>query len=180
MLPALTPTALALTATMLIAYPATRRADVTDDYFGTRIADPYRWLEDDNSDETKAWVQAENAVTNAWLAEIPERARIAERLTHLWDYERFSSPLKRGGLYFYSRNSGLQPQAVMYVTDDPAKDGRVLLDPNILSADGTVALAAIGLTDDGRLLAYALADAGSDWITWHVRDGQTLMDPLIS
>ncbi len=153
-----------------LRYPETRRDDVVDDYFGVKVPDPYRWLEDDQSEETRAWVRAEQAVTDAWLSAIPERPAIRARVQRLWDYERFSRPEKKGGRYFYLRNSGLQAQDVLCVTEDPASDGRVLLDPNRLSGDGTVALAAWSVTDDGRLLAYALSEAGSDWIAWHVRE----------
>ena len=164
-----------------LRYPETARGNAVDDYYGTKIADPYRWLEDDNSPETAGWVRAENAVTEAYLAAIPERRAIRDRLTRLWDYERYSAPLKKGKRYFYARNSGLQPQAVWLVTEDLATDGRVLLDPNALSADGTVAVAGLGFTDDGRYMAYALSDAGSDWITWRVRDvgtGKDLADEV--
>ncbi|HVP68676.1 MAG TPA: prolyl oligopeptidase family serine peptidase [Anaeromyxobacteraceae bacterium] len=159
-----------------LAYPATSRGETVDDYFGTKVADPYRWLEDDNSPETAGWVRAENAVTQAYLAAIPERRAIRERLTRLIDYERYSAPVKKGRRYFYSRNTGLQPQAVWFVTDDLGRDGRVLLDPNALSPDGTVAVAGLGFTDDGRYVAYALSDAGSDWLTWRVRDVETGKD----
>ncbi|HUL60643.1 MAG TPA: prolyl oligopeptidase family serine peptidase [Anaeromyxobacteraceae bacterium] len=164
-----------------LAYPPTRRGDVVDDYFGTKIADPYRWLEDDRSPETEAWVKAQDALTAAWLAKVPERAALRKRLSAIWDYERFSAPRKRGKRFFYSRNAGLQDQAVQYVTDDPARPGHVLLDPNRLSKDGTVALSGFDPTDDGRLVAYALSEAGSDWDTWHVRDvatGKDLPDVL--
>ncbi|MBI5547570.1 MAG: S9 family peptidase [Deltaproteobacteria bacterium] len=164
------------TAQARLVYPATRMADVADDYFGTKVPDPYRWLEDDNSTETAAWVKAQNAVTDAFLASIPEREAIRARLTKLWDYERFGSPWKRGKHYFYLRNSGLQNQSVLYVTDAPEKEGRVLLDPNTLSADGTVALAGLSSSEDGRLLAYALAEAGSDWHAWRVREVATGKD----
>jgi prolyl oligopeptidase len=159
-----------------LAYPPTRKVDVVDDYFGTKVKDPYRWLEDDNAADVKLWVQAENAVTNAYLDAIPQRAAIRERLTQVWNYERFSAPGKHGGRYFYMRNSGLQPQSVLFVTEDPAKDGRVLLDPNALSKDGTVAISGLGFSDDGKLLAYAIADAGSDWQIWKLRDVDTGKD----
>jgi len=159
-----------------LAYPATKKADVVDDYFGTKVKDPYRWLEDDNAEDTRLWVKAQNAVTDAYLDGIPQRAAIRERLTQVWNYERFSAPGKHGSRYFYMRNSGLQPQSVLYVTDDPAKEGRVLLDPNALSQDGTVAINGTGISDDGRWLAYAIADAGSDWQIWRVRDVDTGKD----
>jgi prolyl oligopeptidase len=159
-----------------LKYPETRKADVADDYFGTRVEDPYRWLEDDNSEETKAWVEAQNAVTYAYLGAIPERERIRRKLTALWNYERYSAPIKRGSRYFYSRNDGLQNQSVWYVTEGLAEAGRVLLDPNTLSSDGTVAVSGFSVTDDGALLAYGLAESGSDWVTWRVRDVATGRD----
>jgi prolyl oligopeptidase len=160
-----------------LPYPPTRSVDVVDDYFGTQVKDPYRWLEDDNAADVKVWVEAQNALTNAYLGAIPERPAIRERMTQIWNFERFPSPpTRRGDRYFYVRNSGLQPQAVLFVTEDPARDGRVLLDPNALSKDGTVAVNGLGYSDDGKLLAYAIADAGSDWQIWRVRDVDTGKD----
>ncbi|GLH66511.1 prolyl endopeptidase [Geothrix edaphica] len=172
--------ALAFTAVLSaqppITYPATRKADVVDDFFGTKVADPYRWLEDDNSPETKAWVEAQNKVSFAYLEQIPERAKIRERITKLWDFEKYSAPFKRGKRYFYSYNTGLQNQSVLFVTEDPKAQGRVLLDPNTLSKDGTVALSGASFTEDGRLMAYSVSVAGSDWQTWKVRDVATGKD----
>jgi prolyl oligopeptidase len=171
----------ALAAQTPLTYPATRKGEVVDDFFGARVADPYRWLEDDNSAETKAWVGAQNKVTFAYLERIPERAAIRQRLTRLWNFERFGVPFKRGRRTFYSHNTGLQNQAVLFVTSDPAKPGRVLLDPNTLSKDGTVALSGSALTEDGGLLAYSVSTAGSDWQTWKVRDvasGKDLADEI--
>ena len=171
----------ALAAQSPLAYPPTRKGEVVEDYFGTRVPDPYRWLEDDNSPETKAWVEAQNKVTFAYLAQIPERGRIRDRITKLWDFEKFSAPFKRGKRYFYSYNTGLQNQSVLFVTEDPKTQGRVLLDPNGLSKDGTVALSGLSLTEDGRLMAYSISVAGSDWQTWKVRDvatGQDLPDEI--
>jgi prolyl oligopeptidase len=156
--------------------PETRRGDVVDDHFGTKVPDPYRWLEDDHAPETEAWVRAQNEVTRAFLDAVPERAAIRERLTRLWDHERHSTPVKRGGRCFYSRNSGLQDQPVLYVAEGCDAHGRVLLDPNALSADGTVALASVAPSEDGKLLAYALQEAGSDWVIWRVRDVATGAD----
>jgi prolyl oligopeptidase len=156
-----------------LAYPVTRTVDVSDDYFGTKVKDPYRWLEDDNAADVKLWVKAQNALTDAYLATIPQRAPIRDRLTAMWNYERFGAPRLLGGRYFYTRNTGLQPQSVFFVTDDPAKEGRVLLDPNAMSKDGTVAISGTSISDDGRLFAYAIADAGSDWQIWKVRDVET-------
>ena len=158
------------------AYPAARRADQTDDYHGTTVADPYRWLEDPDSPETRAWIEAENALTFDFLAQIPAREAIKKRLTTLWDYERFGMPYLQGGRYFYGRNDGLQPQSVLYVAETLNGDPRVLLDPNTLSADGTVALAGYAISEDGKYMAYGLAAAGSDWNEWRVRDVDTGMD----
>ncbi|WP_285569994.1 prolyl oligopeptidase family serine peptidase [Geothrix limicola] len=170
-----------LSAQTPLSYPATRKSDVVEDFFGTKVADPYRWLEDDNSAETKAWVEAQNKVTFGYLEKIPARAKIQERITKLWDFEKFSAPFKRGKRYFYSYNTGLQNQAVLFVTEDPKAKGRVLLDPNTLSKDGTVALSGLSLTEDGRLMAYSVSVAGSDWQTWKVRDvatGKDLSDEI--
>jgi prolyl oligopeptidase len=156
-----------------IKYPETRKDDVVDDYFGTRVADPYRWLEDDNSAETKAWVEAQNKLTFGFLAGIPERPRIKARLTKIWNYERFTAPVKRGSRYFYTRNDGLQNQSVIFVTERLDQPGRVLLDPNTLSPDGTIAVTGRSVTDDGRLMVYGLSEGGSDWVTWRVRDVAT-------
>ncbi len=162
-------------------YPSTRRADVVDEYHGVKVADPYRWLEDDNSPETKAWVDAENAVTFGYLRRIPERGAIRARLTKLWNYERYGVPVKQGGRYFFTKNDGLQNQAVLYTLTSLDATPAVLLDPNTLSADGTVALTAYEVSDDGNLMAYGLATAGSDWQEWKVRDvrtGQDLSDHI--
>ncbi len=164
-----------------LAYPTTRRSDTVDEYHGTKVADPYRWLEDDNSDETKAWVTAQNQVTQAFLSTIPQRDKIRTRLTELWNFEKFGVPMQRGGRYLFTRNSGLQNQNVLYVTDALDAAPRELLDPNSLSKDGTVALTTYVLSDDGSKLAYGLAVAGSDWQEWKVRDvvtGKDLDDHL--
>src|SRR5436190_15154860 len=157
-------------------YPTTRQAEQVDDYHGTKIADPYRWLEDDNSAETKAWVEAQNKVTFGFLESIPERAKIRERLKQLWNYERTGLPQQRGGRYFFSRNSGLQNQSVLYVAAGRNAEPRMLLDPNTLSPDGTVSLAGYEVSDDGKLMAYGLARGGSDWHDWHVREIDTGKD----
>ncbi|QJE02425.1 S9 family peptidase [Massilia forsythiae] len=159
-----------------LAYPVARKVDQADDYHGTLVADPYRWLEDANSAETKAWVDAENKVTQAWLAQIPQREGIRRRLTQLWNFERYSTPYKEGGRYFYSRNDGLQNQAVLYTMKSLGDTPRVLLDPNTLAADGTVALAGAAVSPDGKLLAYGTAASGSDWNEWKVRDIETGKD----
>ncbi len=159
-----------------LAYPDTAKGDVVDDYFGTKVPDPYRWLEDPNSPETKAWVEAQNAVTFAFLERIPARARIRARLTELWNYERYGVPSREGSRYIFSRNDGLQNQAVVYKTSALDAPPEVLIDPNGLSRDGTVALGGLDFTDDGRHAAYAVSAAGSDWLEWHVRDVATGKD----
>lgn len=162
-------------------YPKTRKVEQTDDYHGTKVADPFRWLEDDNSAETKAWVEAQNKVTFGYLNQIPERETIKKRLTELWNYEKYSAPFKRGNRYFYYKNDGLQNQSVLYVADSVADKGSVLLDPNKLSADGTVALSGLSISDDGKIMAYGLAAAGSDWQEWHfmnVETGEKMPDVL--
>jgi len=150
--------------------------DHVDDYHGTKVADPYRWLEDADSAETRAWVEAENKVTFAYLNTIPERERIRARLTRLWDYEKFSAPFREGKRYFYFRNSGLQNQSVLYTVTSLTGEPKLLLDPNTLSADGTVALSGLAVSDDGRLVAYGLSASGSDWQEWRVRDVETGKD----
>ena len=124
-------------------YPLARHTDQTDSYHGTIVADPFRWLEDDNSAETKAWVEAQNKVTFAYLAQIPERARIKERLTKLWNYERFGVPFKEGGRYFFTKNDGLQNQGVLYTLRSLDAAPQVLLDPNLFSTDGPDCVSAI-------------------------------------
>ncbi len=162
-------------------YPKARRSDQIDDYHGTKVADPYRWLEDTDSPETKAWVEAENRVTFGYLDQIPYRNAIRERLTKLWNYERFTVPRQEGGRYFFQHNTGLQNQNVLLVADSINAQPRLLLDPNTLSPDGTVALAGDAVSDDGKLMAYGIATSGSDWNEWHVRDvdtGKDLSDDL--
>jgi prolyl oligopeptidase len=158
------------------SYPPTRKEEVVDDYHGTKITDPYRWLEDDNAAETKAWVEAENRVTNAFLDGIPQRQRIRERLTKLWNYERFGVPFERGGRFFWTYNSGLQNQRVLYVAEKLDAEPRVLLDPNTLSPDGTVSLTDYVPSEDGKLLVYGLSRAGSDWEEFRVREVETGRD----
>jgi prolyl oligopeptidase len=166
---------------MHLTYPASQKLDHTDDYHGTKVADPYRWLEEPDSDQTRNWVEAQNKVTFEWLAQIPNREPLRRRLTELWNYERFGLPHKKGGRYFYTRNDGLQNQNAVYVVDRLDGQPRLLLDPNTLSTDGTVALTSWVASDDGKLLAYGLAGAGSDWQEWYVLNvetGQKLSDQL--
>jgi prolyl oligopeptidase len=159
-----------------LKYPSTRQTNVVDNYHGVKVADPYRWLEDDHSLETRAWVEAQNKVTFGYLRNIPEFDAIKRRLTRLWNYERFGVPFKQGGRYFYSKNDGLQNQSVLYTQTSLDAAPTVLLDPNTLSPDGTVALSGYAVSDDGSLMAYGLSSAGSDWQEWQVRDVQTGKD----
>jgi prolyl oligopeptidase len=159
-----------------LAYPKAKTVDQVDDYHGVKVKDPYRWLEDADSADTKAWVEEENKLTFGYLDEIPYRGAIRDRLLKLWNYERFTQPEQEGGRYFYQHNNGLQNQNVLLVAESLHAEPRVLLDPNTLSSDGTVALTGTAITDDGKLLAYGTAASGSDWMEWHVRDVGTGKD----
>ena len=159
-----------------LKYPQTRKVDVVEDYHGTKISDPYRWLEDQNGAETAAWVKAENDVTFPYLRALPEREKIKKRLTELWNYARYGSPFREGGQYFFYKNSGLQNQSVLYVQKTLTDSARILLDPNTLSSDGTVALTSIAIASNGKLLGYGTATSGSDWNEFHVRDIATRKD----
>lgn len=156
-----------------LTYPDAERTDHVDTYFGTEVADPYHWMEDMDSAQVASWVEAQNEISQPFLESLPARERIKTRLTAIWDHERFSQPFKEAGTYFYFRNDGLQNQSVLYATDDLDDEGRVVLDPNGFSDDGTVSLAGSAVSPDGRYLAYAKSDGGSDWDTWHVRDLET-------
>jgi len=158
------------------AYPPAREMDVVDVYHGERIADPFRWLEDPASDETKRWVEAQNQLTEAWLSGNPGRPAVRKRLRELWSHERWDVPFKRGGRYFFTHNSGLQNQGVLHSQETLESEPRVVLDPNLLSEDGTVSLAAISVSPDGSHLAYATSSGGSDWVTWRCRDLRTGLD----
>ena len=151
-------------------YPDTARGEVVDDYFGTKVADPYRWLEDDNSEATAAWVAAENAVTDDYLAQIPFRGAIRERLTELWNYPKQGIPAKHGDAWYWFHNNGLQNQSVLYRAAAPDGEAQVFLDPNALSDDGTVALSDVSFSEDGKYCAYAVAASGSDWVQIRVLD----------
>jgi prolyl oligopeptidase len=154
---------------------------VVDVYHGQAVPDPYRWLEDLDSERTRAWIEAQNQLTFDYLQRIPARQRLLERLTQLWNYEKYSQPFKEGGRYFYFKNDGLQNQSVLYTQESLEAEARVLLDPNTLSEDGTVALSGIAISRDGRYLAYGLSRSGSDWQEWKVRDietGEDLPDHL--
>ena len=157
-----------------LPYPDTRRdTTVVDDYHGTRVADPYRWLEDDNSAETAAWVEAENAVTRDYLDRLPARQAIYDRLTALYDYPKEGAPERHGDYYYYFLNDGLQNQSALWRKRSLTAQGELFLDPNTLSADGTTALVDVSFSDDGRWCAYAAAEAGSDWVRIHVVDTAT-------
>jgi len=164
-----------------IQYPKTKKVEQVDDYHGIKVVDPYRWLEDANSQETKAWIEEQNKITRAYLDSIPQRDKIRKRLTELWNYEKYSAPFKRGDKYFYLKNDGLQNQSVLYVADSLQNEGRILLDPNKLSPDGTISLTGFAVSEDGKLLAYGLSSGGSDWQEWRVRNvdtGEDLSDVI--
>lgn len=166
-------------ADALPPYPPARRSDQVDVLHGEPVADPYRWLEEAMSPETRDWVRAQQALTDGWLARIPTREQLRHELTELWDYPKATAPFRRGTRWFQWRNDGLQNQSVLYTWDagvEPVGSpggglppGRVLLDPNTLAADGTVSVPTVSVADNGELLAYATAVAGSDWLTWRVR-----------
>jgi prolyl oligopeptidase len=157
-------------------YPAAPTSNQVDDYNGVKVADPYRPLENPDSPQSRAWIEAENKITFDFLKTIPERDGIKKRLTEIWDYERFAVPFKEDGRYFFSKNAGLQNQNVIYTTTNFSGTPRELLDPNLLAKDGTIALGGLDVTNDARLMAYGLATAGSDWQEWKVRDVGTGKD----
>ena len=159
-----------------INYPNTERVEQSDRYHGIEVRDPYRWLENPDSESTKDWVAAQNKVTTSYLNTIAAKEKIQQRLTQLWDYEKYGSPFKRGQRYFYFKNDGLQNQSVLYTLESLEEAGEVLLDPNTLSEDGTVALSGLSISDDGQWLAYGLSTAGSDWVEYRVRNITTKED----
>ena len=165
----------------MFRYPEAKKVDVVDDYHGTKVPDPYRWLEDPDAPDTTAWVRAQNEVTFGYLERIPAREGIRRRITELYDYEKYSTPWKEGGRYFWFKNDGLQPQFVLYTAESLDAEPRVLIDPNTLSKDGTVALGPLAISRDGSKIAYATAQSGSDWHVFKVRDvatGKDLPDRL--
>ncbi|MEY4485204.1 MAG: hypothetical protein RL693_2656, partial [Verrucomicrobiota bacterium] len=177
--------ALLLVSTTAVAqtltYPASRKDAVVDDYHGTKVEDPYRWLEDDNSEETKSWVKAQNKVTFDYLQAIPQREELRARLEKVWNYERMGLPSEYGGRWFFTRNSGLQNQSVLYVAESLDAEPRVLLDPNTLSADGTTSLTETAPSEDGKHLVYGISKGGSDWQEFRVKNidtGKDLPDVL--
>ncbi|HSU84116.1 MAG TPA: prolyl oligopeptidase family serine peptidase [Thermoanaerobaculia bacterium] len=159
-----------------IVYPESPRVEQVDEYHGVKVADPYRWLEDLDSQQTRDWVAAQNRLTSAYLAAIPEREPIRKRLTELWNYERYTVPIQHGGRYFFTRNDGLQNQNVLYRVDTPGGEPKLVLDPNTLSQDGTIAMTGWSVSEDGKRLAYGLSSGGSDWQEWRVRDVETGRD----
>lgn len=164
-----------------IEYPQTKKTDQKDNYFGKTVSDPYRWLEDDNSKETEEWVKAQDEVTFDYLSKIPYREKINKRLTEVWNYPKLSSPFKKGNHYFYFKNNGLQNQSVIYIQETLDSSAKIFLDPNKLSKDGTVALAGLDVSKDGKYFAYSIARSGSDWNEIFVKDietGKILKDHL--
>jgi prolyl oligopeptidase len=157
-------------------YPHTRRTDTVDTLHGLEVADPYRWLEDIDSEQTQAWIAAQNQLTFAYLDQIPSREKIRQRFTELWNYEKYTVPFKRGGRYFFTLNDGLQNQSVLYWLESLDAEPKALLDPNLLSEDGTIALTGYAVSDDGRHLAYGLSTSGSDWQEWRIREVDTGRD----
>jgi prolyl oligopeptidase len=155
---------------MALNYPETRTVDQVDTYHGVAVPDPYRWLEDPHAPESQAWIEAQNQVTFGYLEQLPGRDQLQQRLTELWNYERYGIPFKRGDRYFFYKNDGLQNQSVLYTLPTLEAEPTVLLDPNTLSADGTVALSSIAISENGAYLAYGLSASGSDWVEWQVRD----------
>jgi prolyl oligopeptidase len=174
--PAAAPQAEAQASTRAFDYPATPAVDAVDDYFDQRVFDPYRWMEDLDSPELATWIAAQNQLVQGYIADAPGRERIKQRLAALWNFERFGVPQVRGGRYFYTRNDGLQNQAPVYWQSTLDAEPVLLVDPNTLSADGTISLADWEASDDGKLLAYALSDGGSDWRTIKVRNVDTGTD----
>src|SRR5256886_899175 len=159
-----------------IQYPAAHQSAVVDDYHGTQVPDPYRWLEDPDAPDTRVWIDAENGITESYLEQIPQRVAIRERLTRLWNYPKYGAPFHKAGRYFFFKNDGLQNQSVLYKQASLVADPELLLDANVLSPDGTVALSTLAVSEDGRLLAYGTSASGSDWEEFHVRDIATARD----
>src|SRR6266498_3274774 len=156
-----------------LVYPETKRGDVVDDYFGTRVPDPYRWLEDDNAAEVTAWVEAENKVTFGYLDKIAYRPQLKERLTKLLNYPKFSAPTRRGENFVFSKNDGLQNQSVFYIQKGLDGTPELLLDPNKFSTDGTSQLGGFALSESGKYVAYGISEGGSDWRDYYVLDVAT-------
>ena len=165
-----------------VQYPETKKCDTVDHYFGTAVPDPYRWLEDDYSEETANWVKAQNAVTQKFLSQIPYREQMKKHLMEIMNYPKEGAPWKKGDRYFFYRNDGLQNQSVLYYKNSLDGEAVELLDPNKLSDDGTVALSTLGISDDGNYLGYAISRNGSDWQEIYVKNittGEVLDDHLV-
>ena len=167
----------------MLQYPQTKKQDQVDEFFGVKVADPYRWLEDDvrESKDVESWVKSENEVTFDYIKGLQHRDEIEKRLTALWDYEKYRSPFKEGDKYYYFKNDGLQNQNVLYESATAQEEGRVLIDPNTWSDDGTIALGSVNFSDDGKYIAYGIQNAGSDWRTWKIMEvatGKLLEDKL--
>lgn len=164
-----------------MTYPDSHPSDLVETLHGVEVADPYRWLEDLNSKETATWVEQQNEVTEEYLKKIPGSEKVNRHLTKLWNYERFGIPFVEGGRYFFSKNDGLQNQSVLYTTTALDKEAEILLDPNKLSEDGTIALSDYSISPDGKHMAYSISQSGSDWVEWKVRDiasGKDLSDHI--
>jgi prolyl oligopeptidase len=157
-------------------YPVSKETKDSENFFGIEVKDPFRWLENPNSEDTKAWIKAQNEVTFSYLEQLEIRNKLKARITELWNYEKFSVPFKKGDRYFYFKNNGLQNQSVLYTLNSLDDEPKLLLDPNTLSADGTVALSGLAISDDGNLMAYGLSTGGSDWIEYRVKDIATKED----
>ena len=164
-----------------IDYPRAAKGAVVDDYFGTKVADPYRWMEDLNAPALKTWIDAENAITFKYLDALPDRDALKKRITELWNYPRVTMPRSEGRHWFYTRNTGLQRQSVVFTRETLAGPEKLAIDPNELSPDGSIALSAWYPSPDGQHIAYGQAEGGSDWSTYYVRDlntGKTLSDAV--
>ena len=161
--------------TIKVTYPETKKVDTVNTYFGTEVKDPYRWLEDDRSAETEAWVKAENKVTQGYLANIPYREQLKDRLSKLWNYEKIGAPFIEGDYTYFYKNDGLQNQYVIYryKTGDDPKTAEVFLDPNTFKEDGTISLGGTSFSKNGKILAYAISEGGSDWRKILVMDVET-------
>src|SRR5688500_10886699 len=166
-----------------LQYPPTKTVEQKDVFHGVEVSDPYRWLEQDvrETREVREWIEAQNKVTFAYLESLPHRSAIEKRLTELWNYEKYTIPFKKGGRYYFSKNDGLQNQYVLYVQNSLEDKPRILIDPNLWSKDGTVALSGYSFSEDGRYVAYGVSEAGSDWVTYRVMEiesGKILPDEI--
>ncbi|NNM16467.1 MAG: S9 family peptidase [Bacteroidia bacterium] len=156
-----------------LEYPSTTKTDQVDDYFGVEVQDPYRWLEDDQSDETAAWVTEQNKLTFGYLNQLEDRSAIAERLTQIWNYPKYGTPWKDGDHYFYFLNNGVQNQSVLYYSKSLSEDAKVFIDPNKFSDDGTISLTSISVSNDGKFMGYGISKGGSDWNEYFIKDIET-------